>query len=431
MLNSAFTRTIAHPPRREVVLSTPEEHELVYDWAKEGPHTFRTRNLVMLDDETLRDGLQSPSVIDPPVETKVRILHLMNDLGIETADVGLPGAGPRQVEAVERLCREIDEHRLRIRPNCAGRTLEVDIRPMAEITQRTGVPIEACLFIGSSPIRQFAEEWDLDHILRHTTDAIEFAVREGLDVMYVTEDTIRSSPEHLRVLLAGAVEAGAKRLCLCDTVGAAIPEGVMNLVAWVGNLLEELGTPEVGIDWHGHRDRGLDLANTLAAIQAGATRVHGCALGLGERVGNTPMEQILVNLKLLGIRDDNLESLAEYVETAAEATGRPIPVNAPIIGPDAFRTATGVHAAAVIKAKRRGDEWLADRVYSGVPAGWVGRSQEIEIGHMSGASNVVYYLRERGLPHGDEVVQAVLDEAKKSARLLNEEEILDVVRPFS
>jgi 2-isopropylmalate synthase len=382
----------------------------------------------MLDDETLRDGLQSPSVIDPNLETKVEILHLMENLGIETADVGLPGAGDRQREAVTRLCREIADHRLRIRPNCAARTVVVDIQPIVEVTQLTGVPIEACLFIGSSPIRQYAEEWDVDHILRASRQAIEFAVREGLPVMFVTEDTIRSSPDHLRVILTAALDAGAQRLCLCDTVGAAVPDGVMNLVSWVKTLVGEHGYDDVGIDWHGHRDRGLDLANTLAAIQAGATRVHGTALGVGERVGNTPMEQILVNLKLLGLRDDDLSHLPRYVQVVGQATGVPIAVNAPIIGRDAFRTATGVHAAAVIKAQRKGDAWLADRVYSGVPASWVGRRQEIEIGPMSGSSNATCYLEARGLPAGSEVVEAVMNAAKMSDRLLTEEEILRVVQ---
>ncbi len=405
------------------------EGALVYDWAAEGPHRFHPPTVAMLDDETLRDGLQSPSVRDPEVEVKVRILQLMNRLGIETANIGLPGAGPRQREATETLCREIARDRLRIRANCAGRTLLADIQPMADVTNRTGVPIEACLFIGSSPIRQYAEEWDLDRILRLTKEAVLFAVKEGLDVMYVTEDTIRSAPEHLRVLLSAAVDAGAKRLCLCDTVGAATPAGVMNLVGWVASLLHELGVEDrVGIDWHGHRDRGLGLPNTLAALEAGATRVHGTALGVGERVGNTPMEQLLVNLRLLGVRDDDLSCLQEYVETVAEATGVPIPVNTPIVGKDAFRTATGVHAAAVVKALRKGDAWLADRVYSGVPASWIGRRQEIEIGHMSGASNVHHYLQVHGLPDVPEVVEAVLAAAKSSERVLAASEIQEIVR---
>ena len=410
-------------------MTAPSEERLVYDWSAPDGVEQPQRTTAMLDDETLRDGLQSPSVVDPPIDQKIKILHLMNSLGIETADIGLPGAGPRQREAVERLCREIADNKLDIKANCAARTMIVDIQPIADAVHKTGVPIEACVFIGSSPIRQYAEEWDIEHILRHTREAVGFAVKEGLDVMYVTEDTVRAKPEDLRLLLTAGVESGAGRVCLCDTVGAAVPRGVTNLVTWVKELLEELGVADtVGIDWHGHRDRGLDVANTLAALEAGATRVHGTALGVGERVGNTPMEQLLVNLKLLGWRDDDLTCLPDYVDTVSKAVGVPIPVNTPIIGRDAFRTATGVHAAAVIKAKRKGQAWLADRVYSGVPASWIGREQEIEIGHMSGASNVVFYLNARDLPGGPEVVDAVLAVAKKSEQLLTEEEILDAVR---
>lgn len=412
-------------------MTGPSEDRLIYDWAVHDGASRGRPASAMIDDETLRDGLQSPSVIDPPLDVKVRLLHLMNRLGIETADVGLPGSGPRQREAVEALCREIADNDLRIRANCAARTMIVDIQPIADVVQKTGVPIEACVFIGSSPIRQYAEEWELSRILRFTREAVEFAVGEGLEVMYVTEDTIRAAPGDLRQLFEAAIDAGASRLCLCDTVGAAVPWAVGNLVTWTRGVLEELGVADrIGIDWHGHRDRGLDLANTLAALEAGATRVHGTALGVGERVGNTPIEQLLVNLKLLGWRDDDLSDLPEYVETVAEAVGVPIPVNAPIVGRDAFRTATGVHAAAVIKAKKKGADWLADRIYSGVPASWIGREQEIVIGHMSGASNVVYWLQSRGLPHELGVVQAVLALAKKSEELLTEEEVLEVVREF-
>ena len=405
------------------------ENGLIFDWARAGPRTTSWPAHVMLDDETLRDGLQSPSVTDPPAAAKVEILHLMEALGIETADVGLPGAGGRQREAVLALCREISSRRMRIRPNCAARTMMVDIRPIAEVSQLTGVPIEAAVFIGSSPIRQYAEEWTLDQILRHTREAIGFAVREGLEVMYVTEDTVRSSPEHLRILFAEAIEAGAKRLCLCDTCGAATPEAVWNLVSWVKRFLSESGA-DLGIDWHGHRDRGLDLANTLAAIEAGASRVHDTALGIGERVGNTPMEQLLVNLNLLGMRHDDLSSLQKYVDSVSAATSIPVQANTPVVGRDAFRTATGVHAAAIIKAQKKGDRWLTDLVYSGVPASLIGRNQEIEIGPMSGSSNVVFYLAQRGIVASHELIQAVLLAAKESNRILPEPDILAIVRRF-
>jgi 2-isopropylmalate synthase len=382
----------------------------------------------MLDDETLRDGLQSPSVRDPSVEEKIEILHLIDRLGIETADIGLPGAGPRQVEHVEQLCCEIRDADLKVKANCAARTLVVDIEPIAGITHRTGVPIEVCAFIGSSPIRQYAEEWDMESMLKNTRESVEFAIGEGLEVMYVTEDTVRARPDDLRVLLTAGIEAGARRLCLCDTVGAAVPQAVRNLVSWVVDLVDELGmSEEVGIDWHGHRDRGLDLANTLAALEAGATRVHGTALGVGERVGNTAMEQLLVNLKLLGWRSDDLSCLPEYIEKTSAYLDVPVAVNTPIVGRDAFRTGTGVHAAAVIKARRKGDAWLADRVYSGVPAEMVGREQVIDISHMSGASNVLHYLEAHDLPGGPEVVEAVLKAAKGSKRALTKEEVLEAV----
>lgn len=408
-------------------MTLPDESRLIYDWATNGKRRKTWPGYVMLHDETLRDGLQSPSVIDPSVERKVEILHLMADLGVDSVNVGLPGAGDRQREATVRLCREIDRHRMRIRPGCAARTMAVDIKPIADAVQLTGVPITAFVFIGSSPVRQYAEEWSIDFILKQSTEAIAFAKGEGLDVTYVTEDTVRSNPDDLRILLTAAIEAGATRVCLCDTCGAAVPDGTYNLVSWVKELIDSLGV-DIGIDWHGHRDRGLDLANSLAAIEGGATRIHGTAIGIGERIGNTPMEQLLLNLKLLGMRDDDLTKLPEYVKAVSEATGVPIPVNTPIVGKDAFRTATGVHAAAVIKAKRRGEDLLANLVYSGVPAHVIGRRQEIEIGPMSGNSNVVHYLSERDLPHTPEIIRAVLTEAKKSDHLLTEEEVVRIVK---
>jgi 2-isopropylmalate synthase len=395
----------------------------IFDWSKFGSRQTRWPAKVMLYDETLRDGLQSPSVVDPPLETKIEILHLMESLGIDCLDAGLPGAGERQRNAVVGLCREIGAQQMKIRPSCAARTVAADIEPIADAVQRSGVPIEAMVFIGSSPIRQYAEEWTIDFIVRRSCEAIALAVRLGLDVTYVTEDTTRSSPDQLRVLFREAIAAGAKRVCLCDTCGAAMPDGAYNLVTWVRGVVGD----EIEIDWHGHRDRGLELANSLAAFEAGASRIHGTALGVGERVGNTAMEQLLVNLQLLGIRDHDLRDLPAYCTRVSEATGVPMPVNAPIVGRDAFRTATGVHAAAVIKAMKRGQELLANLVYSGVPAQMIGRRQEIEIGPMSGNSNVVHYLTTRGLHAPPEIVHAVLDEAKRSDRVLREDEVRAIV----
>ena len=404
----------------------PPESDLIYDWNRAGGAVFPARGKVELDDETLRDGLQSPSVKSPPIDQKLRLLHLMEALGIDSVDIGLPGAGPHVVATVTRLAREIVDNGMKIRPNCAARTVEADILPIIDISQKVGLPIEVACFIGSSPIRQYAEDWDLDRMLRLSEDAVSLAVREGLPVMYVTEDTIRAQPDHVRALYTTALRAGAKRICVCDTVGHATPNGVQNLIRFVSDLVDEVN-PQAKIDWHGHQDRGFGLQNALWALEAGAHRVHACAIGIGERVGNTPMDQLLVNLQLLGWIDRDLTKLHEYCELASEATGVPIPDNYPIVGRDAFRTGTGVHAAAIIKARKKGDDWLADRVYSGVPASMVGRKQTIEIGPMSGISNVQCWLEDHGIPARPDLVEAIFQRAKQSDRILTDDEILSFV----
>jgi 2-isopropylmalate synthase len=395
-------------------------HPLIFDWNKTDTPKPPT---VILNDETLRDGLQSPSVRNPTIDEKLRILHLIDRLGIETADIGLPGAGPHVVRDVERLAREIADQRLTVAANCAARTLVADIRPIAEISQRVGLPIECCTFIGSSPLRQFAEGWTLDQLLKLTEEAIAFAVGEGLPVMYVTEDTTRADPDTLRALYSTAIRAGAKRVCVADTVGHATPHGAAAVVKFIASVVEECGGG-VGIDWHGHRDRDFAIVNTLAALEAGATRLHGAAIGIGERVGNTPMELLMVNLVLMGYIERDLSALCEYCDAVSEATGVPIPANYPVVGRDAFRTATGVHAAAVIKAFRKNDIALIDAVYSGVPASLIGRQQQIDVGPMSGKSNVVFWLERHGHLASDALVDRIFSKAKQSSTVLTNDEIL-------
>lgn len=400
--------------------------ELIYDWNTIEPTHDKPNRKISFDDETLRDGLQSPSVVEPPVERKLELLHLMNDLGIDTADIGLPGAGGTHAEGVERLAREIADEGMRIRPNCAARTHRDDIRPIAEISQRAGIPVEACTFIGSSPVRFYAEEWTLDKLLRLTEEAVTFAVGEGLPVMFVTEDTSRAHPDTIRALYTTAIRCGARAVCVCDTVGHSTPDGARAVVRFVKSIIEEQGE-DVRLDWHGHQDRGLGVINSIAAIEGGADQIHGAAIGVGERVGNTPMDQLLVNLKLMGWIDNDLSRLREYCEKAAEATGWDIPANYPVFGRDAFRTATGVHASAVIKSLRKGDAELADLVYSGVPAGLFGMKQTIEVGPMSGKSNVVFWLESRGIEATDERVQRIYEQAKSAHGVLSEEEMMRLV----
>jgi len=403
--------------------------DLIYDWngAGEGGWT-KPSHRIEFDDESLRDGLQSPSVVTPSVDDRMRIIHLMDAMGIDTVDIGLPGAGGVVKQDTLELARAMARDKLRIAANCAARTVEADIRPILEIVQATGRPIEACLFIGSSPIRRYAEDWTMDQMVEHTRKAVTFASKNGLDVMYVTEDTTRAHPDDIRRLYLTAIECGAQRICLCDTCGHATPPGVFALITFIRKILREANVTHVKVDFHGHHDRGLSVWNAVAALAAGANRVHATALGIGERVGNCPMDQLLVNLKLMGWIENDLTKLFDYCSLVSRTTKVPIPHGYPVVGKDAFETATGVHAAAVIKALKKGDRWLADRVYSGVPAGDFGREQVITIGPMSGKSNIIYWLERRGRPVTDEVVNRIFERAKKSDRLLTDNEIEEAIR---
>jgi len=408
--------------------SLPDE-QLIYDWNEIKRRGMIFQKRIELCDETLRDGIQSPSVVDPSIETKKELLELMAQLGITIADIGLPGAGPRAVEDVTHLAKHIRDNKLRIQANCAARTVIKDIEPIVRIQQDVGMPIVAYCFLGTSPVRQYAEGWDIDYLQKTSDEALSFAIKEGLEVSFVTEDTVRSHPRVLDRLFRHVIEIGCRRLVLCDTVGHSTPDGIRNLVDWTRDLIKGTGE-DVKIDWHGHNDRGLGLANALFALEYGCDRVHGTCLGIGERVGNTSMDQLILNLKLLGAWDFDVSQLVQYCRLGAEATKMDIPVNYPLSGRDAFRTATGVHAAAVIKAEKTGDAFLADTIYSGVPAGWFGREQEIEIGHQSGISNVKYWLNKRSVQVDDGLVEHIFGKAKAANRTLMETEIWDLVRRY-
>ena len=405
----------------------PDGQKLVYDWNLLDEPEPLTNKRVLLDDETLRDGLQSPTVSDPPIDDKIHLLHLMEDLGIQMLDIGLPGAGPRAYADSLALANEIARSRLKIRPNCAARTTIQDIDPVLDIAQKTGVTIDVATFLGSSMIRQYVENWTMDDLMRRTEEAVTYAIKRGVPVMYVTEDTTRAFPETIKRLYTNAINFGARHIVLTDTVGHATPSGAHALVRFVIDEIVKPSGEEILISWHGHNDRGLSVMNSLAAVQAGADVIHGCALGIGERVGNTPMDQVLVNLKLLGAIDHDLLKLKEYCETASRACRVPIPSGYPVFGSDAFRTATGVHAAAVIKAFKKGDAELADTVYSGVPSHLFGLEQIIDIGPMSGKSNVIYWLEKRGIQATEERVTAIYNKAKQSDRLLTTAEVLDAI----
>jgi 2-isopropylmalate synthase len=404
-------------------MSSTEANELVHDW---NPRPSAPPYALKLNDETLRDGLQSPSVFNPSIPEKLELLHYMEDLGLYSAAIGLPAAGPHAYNDVLAIASEIARHRMKIYPYCAARTHQNDILPIIDIQQKTGIKVQAALFIFSSPIRQFAEGWTVDKLVDVSEKAIEFAHQNDVPVMYVTEDTTRSRPETLARLYGAAIDRNVERLCISDTVGHATPAGAEAVARFVRSMVTKSGK-SIGVDWHGHRDRDVAVANSVAAFYAGADRIHGSMLGIGERVGNTPIDMLMVNFKLLGVFDRDLTKLPRYARRVSEVCRVPIPDNYPVLGRDAFRTQTGVHADAIVKAYKKGDAWLANRIYSGVPADEFGLSQVIEVGPMSGKSNVRYWLESRKLPADEATVDRIFERAKQVDRILTDDEIRALV----
>ena len=415
-----------------------DEQDLIYDWnaidyeierdASNHPHEL------WFDDETLRDGLQSPSARNPTIEQKIELIDFMESLGIQKADLGLPGAGPFHVGHIDAMLTHMGENGYSLRPGCAVRTVVSDIEPLVDLQAKHERQIQASAFLGTSPIRQYAEGWTMERIISTAEKAVSFAIDNDIPVMFVTEDTTRSKPDEIKAVYTRAMELGADRICVCDTCGHVTPNGVRKLLSFIQDeVIPDAGVKrrDIEVNWHGHQDRGLGVANNLAAYEAGADVIHGTALGVGERAGNAPLDQTLVNLSLMGVISNDLRVLNEYVRKAHEYVEVALPRNYPVFGEDAFETGTGVHASAVVKAMKKGDHWLADRVYSGVPAADYGLQQVIRIGHMSGRSNIIWWLQQNGYEVSEELVSHMFEVAKGQRRLMTDEEVHAAISGFS
>mgnify|MGYP001391072869 FL=1 len=414
-----------------------ENNKLIYDWNVVDYEINRNPanhpHGVWFDDETLRDGLQSPSARNPTIEQKTELLSYMEKLGIQKVDLGLPGAGPFHREHINAMISHIIENNYQIRPGAAVRTLMNDIEPLVEMQENHGIPIQASAFLGTSPIRQYTEGWTMDKLISTMEKAVSYAVENEVPVMFVTEDTTRSKPDDVKAIYQRAMELGVRRLCVCDTCGHVTPNGVKKLLNFIDEEVIKDGgyqRSDIEVNWHGHQDRGLGVANNIAAVEAGADVIHGTALGVGERAGNAPLDQTLVNLKLMGVIDNDLTLLDDYTRLANKYIEVPLPRNYPVFGEDAFETGTGVHASAVIKAMRKGNDWLADRVYSGVPAGDFGLKQVIRIGHMAGRSNIIWWLEQNGYDVNDELVSHLFEVAKSQRRNMKDSEVESAVKQF-
>ncbi|MCC7051686.1 MAG: hypothetical protein IT355_00375 [Gemmatimonadaceae bacterium] len=395
----------------------------LYDW---NTPSLR-RSVIDVADSTLSDGPQSPSVVDPGQREKRRLLSLMADLGLRTASLGTPGSGPRQYADTLDLARELMRAQWPIDASCGARATVKDVATGLDVRERSGLDLEIAIGLPVSPIRLEAEGINVERLHEVAETSIGFAVCAGARAVAVLEDASRTPPELLAVIIRHALSLGVSAIRICDSVGHATPEGTRTLVRFAMDQVRSRGGRQVRVEWHGQDDRGLALANALAAVDAGVHRVLASALGLGERCGTVSMEQLLVNLRLAGRWPHTLGSLAEYCDSAAVSFGMAIPASSPVVGRDAFRTGAGARATALVKALRAGDRALADNVVSGVPASLIGAENRIDVSPVSGLSNVRWWLSQHGYDAGDLVLmRELLLAVKQTQRAATDEELCEL-----
>lgn len=402
-------------------------NRLIFDWNNDTQSAEKKR--IELNDETLRDGLQATYVRHPSLKEKIALLGLMERVGIESANIGFPISGQEQKKDITGLIEYAQAKKFKIRLGCGARILIKDVEAIVDVVEKTGMIVEVGLFVGSSRIRYLVEKWDLRQMGKQVEQSISFAVKKGLPVMFVTEDTTRARPRTLSYLYQVAINSGATRICICDTVGHATPWSTEKLIHFIRSKI--IGAnKKIKIDWHGHNDKGLAIANCLAAAKAGVDRIQASALGVGERAGNACLVQVVVNLQNSGFLNKNLKYLEKYSRKAAKVLRVKIPPNYPFIGKDIFKTATGVHAAAIKKAWVLNKPSLAGMVYSAVDPVLLGKKPEILIGPMSGKANVEWTLEELNIKVNPDLIEALLDRAKTKRKILSKAEIIKVSKRF-
>jgi 2-isopropylmalate synthase len=378
-------------------------------------------------DETLRDGLQAPYVHAITPEQKLSIVDHMVRCGVRSADLGFPGSGPAAQRECAKIAKYIVANGYPLQQAYAGRTHPADIHAICEIAQEAGVGVDAYIFIGVSPIRQYVEDWNIALIQSNIRKSVAECEREGVEFVLVLEDTVRCTPEVLERVYDVAIDTGVRRVTLCDTVGAALPSGTASLIHWSNYYFSYHGHP-VTFEWHGHNDRGLALINSLTALALGCDRVHGTILGVGERAGNAALDQLMINTHLDRHGRYDLTALRDYCEHAASALGVSIPQNYPAMGRDVFKTSAGVHASAIMKAHEKGNTSVKDAIYSSVPASLLGRGQEVLIDASSGANNVKYWLTINGYRKDNaDAIKKVLIMAKAGHGPLSDDQIRRII----
>lgn len=392
--------------------------DLIFDW---GEYSFPSLPISVFD-TTLRDGLQSPQIKkQPTLVEKVEFLAMAEEIGIDAIEIGFPVSSEFHKNDVIKLANHAKKNKYKILLSCLSRTTIKDVQAIIDVSQKAGISVGVNLLIGSSKIRRLVEEWDIKEMEKWIRQSIELAKANNLPVEFCTEDTTRTDPKMLKCLYQIAIQHGVKRIWIADTVGIATPSSAKKICNYIKKKI--IGAKKIGLDWHGHDDKGLGVANSLIAVENGADRIQATALGIGERAGNTAMEPVLLNLVLAGSKKYNLTKLGKYSEAASKMFNIPIRDSYPAIGKLVHTTAVGMHAAAIYKAKELNRDDLAGLVYSSYNPQLVGRESNIFIGPMSGAANVEWNLDRLHIKKKPELIEKLLDKAKSENRYLTDEDI--------
>jgi len=391
----------------------------LYDWSANNG----LKKCYILDD-TLRDGLQSVNLVSPNIDEKILLINYMINAGIDVITLSYPAMSKITEQESLIMLKHFTSVRAKVLPDFAARTLIKDIQPIVNLQEKTGIKVQAHLFIGCSALRQHIEKWNIEFIRDRIRESLYFAQQQNLQAVLVIEDGTRTDPTMLSEIVETAILYGAKGICIADTTGYADCAATKKIIEFTKHIVNN---NEIHLEWHGHNDRGLALANALTAIAEGIEVIHATSLGLGERTGNVPFEVLMANLFLYGCLDIDMKSVYEYAKATRKFTKALIAPNHPVVGDNVFTTATGTHAAAMYKAAQT-DCGLVDYVYSSIPAHVLGRKQQFEIGRMSGIASIVGKLIEMGLPQNHTIINEILEKAKKSNAILTQNELDTIIK---
>ncbi len=357
-----------------------------------------TPDRVWIWDETLRDGEQTAGTL-LTVDEKVEIAKLMDEVGVAVIAAGFPMVSEAERRTIKLLS---DEGFTQAKLAAPARAVIGDIQACLDSGAEI-IPI----FIAPSRLRlEFQLRMTLDEAIERLERCTDYGVEHGAEIAYVVEDATRSEIDTIVKISHAAVEAGANKIIIADTVGFSRPAAIQFIVKQVTQELSDLTKKSFDMGIHVHNDFGLASANTLAAIEMGITYPHVCVNGFGERAGNAALEEVVMALEILygvktGIKTARLFELSKLVERAFAI---PIPVHKAIVGQNAFNHGSGIHVHATLAHSLS---------YEPIPPEMVGRKRSFYLGKFAGRHLIEYVLKKNNIPATKQQVQEIAQAVKQ------------------